>query len=84
VAGKIKVSIPFQIEQARVWLDSMPAYENLRTLAVVLLGDERCNNNWILPYMKSNGGPVDFVFLTYDSTLVDNENFYQWPLGVSV
>lgn len=62
----------------------MPAFENLRTMAVVLLGDERCSNNWILPYMKTNGGTIDFVFLTYDSNLIDDENFYQWPLGVSV
>lgn len=62
----------------------MPAFENLRTMAVVLLGDEKCNNNWILQYMKTNGGTIDFVFLTYDSNLIDDENFYQWPLGVSV
>lgn len=62
----------------------MPAFENLRTMAVVLLGDEKCSNNWILQYMKTNGGTIDFVFLTYDSNLIDDENFYQWPLGVSV
>ncbi|XP_059488754.1 ribitol-5-phosphate xylosyltransferase 1-like [Neocloeon triangulifer] len=73
-----------KIEQARVWLDSMPAYEDLRTLAVILLGDEKCNNEWILPYLKKNGGSIDFVFVTYDSPLVDGESFYQWPLGVSV
>ncbi|XP_065348669.1 ribitol-5-phosphate xylosyltransferase 1-like [Cloeon dipterum] len=73
-----------KIEQARVWLDSMPAFEDLRTLAVILLGDEKCNNEWILLYLKKNGGSIDFVFVTYDSLLVDGESFYQWPLGVSV
>ncbi|PSN38594.1 Transmembrane protein 5 [Blattella germanica] len=53
-------------------------------MAVVLLGDEKCNNNWILPYVGSRGGYVDLVFLVYDSPLVDNVEFFQWPLGVAV
>ncbi|KAK3100987.1 hypothetical protein FSP39_000027 [Pinctada imbricata] len=50
---------------------------------MVLLGDEQCNNDWIKPYLRRNGGLIQFVFLVYDSTEIDNEVFYQWPLGVA-
>ena len=33
--------------------------------------------------MRSNKGLIDAVFLVYDSLLVDNDEFYQWPLGVA-
>lgn len=33
--------------------------------------------------MRSKKGPVDAVFLVYDSLLVDEDEFYQWPLGVA-
>ncbi|KAJ9583399.1 hypothetical protein L9F63_022265, partial [Diploptera punctata] len=62
-------------------------FENLRrkrAVAVVLLGNEKCDNDWILPYVRSQGGLVNVVFLVYDSPLVDNVQFYQWPLGVAV
>ncbi|XP_069693916.1 ribitol-5-phosphate xylosyltransferase 1-like [Periplaneta americana] len=73
-----------KIAAAKLWLDYVPFYTKLKKLAVVLLGNERCNNNWILPYMRSRGGRIDLVFLVYDSPLVDNVEFHQWPLGVAV
>jgi hypothetical protein len=72
-----------KVREAKIWLDSLPAYEKLLKVAVVLLGNERCENDWILPYMVSRGGIVDLCFLTYDCLLVDNTEFYQWPLGVA-
>ncbi|CAH1783809.1 unnamed protein product [Owenia fusiformis] len=33
--------------------------------------------------MIINGGLVKMVFLVYDSPQVDNDAFYQWPLGVA-
>lgn len=33
--------------------------------------------------MRSKGGHIDAVFLVYDSPLVDNIEFFQWPLGVA-
>jgi hypothetical protein len=69
---------------SKLWLDYLPLYPNLKKLAVVLLGNERCDNNWILPYVHSRGGRIDLVFLVYDSPLIDNVEFYQWPLGVAV
>ncbi|XP_021922540.1 transmembrane protein 5-like [Zootermopsis nevadensis] len=73
-----------KIMSSKMWLDYLPLYQNLKKLAVVLLGNERCDNNWILPYVRSRGGRIDLVFLVYDSPLIDNVEFYQWPLGVAV
>lgn len=72
-----------KIEKAKQWLDYLPKFTLLKKVAVVLLGSEQCDNNWILPYMSSRGGKVNVVFLVYDSTVVDNNEFYQWPLGVA-
>jgi len=58
-------------------------FSKLKHTAVVLLGNEECANSWILPYMRSHGGQVDVAFIVYDSPLVDNKQFYQWPLGVA-
>ncbi|OCT87515.1 hypothetical protein XELAEV_18021209mg [Xenopus laevis] len=55
----------------------------LKHLAVVLLGNEQCNNDWIRPYLKKSGGIVDLLFVVYDSTWVNEDDVYQWPLGVA-
>ncbi|XP_066997102.2 ribitol-5-phosphate xylosyltransferase 1 isoform X2 [Anabrus simplex] len=73
-----------KIDAATLWLNYLPTYKYLQKLAVVLLGNEECNNDWILTYMKSRGGRIDVVFVVYDSRLVDNVEFFQWPLGVAV
>ncbi|KAF4528668.1 hypothetical protein B566_EDAN017807 [Ephemera danica] len=73
-----------KVSEAKIWLDSLPAYERLVRVSVVMLGNEQCDNNWILPYMQSRGGPVSVCFLTYDCPLVDEQEFFQWPLGVAV
>jgi hypothetical protein len=73
-----------KIESSKLWLDYLPLYPDLKKLAVVLLGNESCDNNWILPYVHSRGGRINVVFLVYDSPLIDNLEFYQWPLGVAV
>ena len=74
---------PDKIEFSKAWLKSLDNLSQLRNVAVVLLGDEECNNEWIQSFMYYNGGPVRVVFLVYDSPLIDNKNFYQWPLGVA-
>jgi hypothetical protein len=33
--------------------------------------------------MVNNGGHVDVAFIVYDIPEADNENIYQWPLGVA-
>jgi len=55
----------------------------LRNVGVVLLGREDCDNDWLLPYMARNGGVVKFAFVVYDSDLIDDVDFFQWPLGVA-
>lgn len=72
-----------KVNEAIKWLDFTKVLSNLKSLILVLLGNEGCNNDWILPFMRSRGGNVDAVFLVYDSPLIDNFEFFQWPLGVA-
>lgn len=74
---------PDKISTAKQWIKYLKKYPKLKHTIVVLLGDEQCNNSWIVPYLQSNGGPLDAVFLVYDSTLVDDREVFQWPLGVA-
>ncbi|XP_013794648.1 transmembrane protein 5-like [Limulus polyphemus] len=68
---------------AKVWLEFLPKLKYLKNVALVLLGNEQCHNDWLLPYMSFNGGRVNVTFLVYDSPLIDNVHFFQWPLGVA-
>ncbi len=72
-----------KIEFATMWLDYLQNLPNLKNVAVVLLGNELCDNHWLHRYLQKNGGSVQFVFLVYDSPEIDDHNFYQWPLGVA-
>uniref|UniRef100_A0AAQ4QDP1 Ribitol xylosyltransferase 1 n=4 Tax=Gasterosteus aculeatus aculeatus TaxID=481459 RepID=A0AAQ4QDP1_GASAC len=68
------------------WLEHVQALVQSRTVshvAVVLLGNEHCNNNFIAPYLKRNGGFVDLLFVVYDSLWVNDKDVFQWPLGVA-
>ena len=68
------------------WLEHVHALVQSRTVshvAVVLLGNEHCNNDWIGPYLKRNGGFVDLLFVVYDSPWVNDKDVFQWPLGVA-
>ena len=68
---------------AKSWLDSLKRFPRLQNVALLLLGDEQCNNSWLQPYMDYNGGRVKLVFLVYDSPEIDEVHFFQWPLGVA-
>ncbi|XP_017677683.1 PREDICTED: transmembrane protein 5 isoform X1 [Lepidothrix coronata] len=78
-------------EQAKVaaatqWLhyaQTLIQTRKIRHVAVVLLGNEQCNNGWIQPYLKRNGGFVNLLFITYDYAFVNEEDIFQWPLGVA-
>eukprot|EP00794_Sanderia_malayensis_P007850 gene7850-8699_t len=72
-----------KIEFAKNWLESLKKFENLKNLGVILLGNEQCNNEWLMNYMITNGGMVKFAFIVYDIPYVDNKMFLQWPLGVA-
>jgi hypothetical protein len=72
-----------KIDPAKAWLDALGGFPQLKNVAVILLGSEQCDNEWIKPYLVTNRGPVKCVFVVYDSPDVDNKVFYQWPLGVA-
>lgn len=68
---------------AKAWLDSLENFPNLRHVAVVMLGNERCENEWLFSYMQKSGGPVQVAFIVYDIPYADSVTFHQWPLGVA-
>ena len=68
---------------ARQWLDLLPRLVLLRHTAVVLHGNERCENAWVRPYLRKHGGLVDALFVVYDDPDVDDVDVFQWPLGVA-
>ncbi|KAL8222425.1 UNVERIFIED_CONTAM: Ribitol-5-phosphate xylosyltransferase 1 [Gekko kuhli] len=75
-----------KISYAAQWLhyaQTLMQTHKLQHLAVVLLGSEQCKNEWIYPYLKSYGGFVELLLLVYDSPLVNEEDVFQWPLGVA-
>ncbi|KAG8182575.1 hypothetical protein JTE90_021715 [Oedothorax gibbosus] len=72
-----------KVSFAKVWLDFLPQFQNLHTVILMILGNEQCHNDWLLPYHSNAGGLVNATFIVYDSPLVDNINFYQFPLGVA-
>uniref|UniRef100_A0A6J0T305 Ribitol-5-phosphate xylosyltransferase 1 n=1 Tax=Pogona vitticeps TaxID=103695 RepID=A0A6J0T305_9SAUR len=75
-----------KISYAIQWLhyaQTLVQTRKLQHVAVVLLGNEQCRNEWIYPYLKNYGGFVDLLFIIYDSPLVNEENIFQWPLGVA-
>jgi len=75
---------PSKVSVAHRWLDYIvQCSSQFRNVAVVLLGNEQCNNSWIMKYMMTHGGPVKAAFVVYDSPDIDNDVFYQWPLGVA-
>ncbi|XP_023423421.2 ribitol-5-phosphate xylosyltransferase 1 isoform X3 [Cavia porcellus] len=57
--------------------------QKLQHVAVVLLGNEHCDNDWVAQFLKSNGGFVELLFITYDSPWVNDVDVFQWPLGVA-
>jgi len=73
-----------KVSVARRWLDYVVQHSTrFSNVALVLLGNERCNNSWLMNYMVKSGGPVKAAFVVYDSPDVDNDVVYQWPLGVA-
>uniref|UniRef100_A0A671RW15 Transmembrane protein 5 n=1 Tax=Sinocyclocheilus anshuiensis TaxID=1608454 RepID=A0A671RW15_9TELE len=80
--GREQQKISYSIQ----WLQHVQGLVQMRSVsrvAVVLLGNEQCNNDWISPYLKRHGGFVDLLFLVYDSPWVNDKDIFQWPLGVA-
>jgi len=78
----LDVGEPAAMSKASALLSSLNQKPFPTHLGVVLLGNAQCDNSWLLPHMAQNGGKVKFAFLVYDSPNIDNNVFYQWPLGV--
>ena len=76
--GRVQEKIKF----AKMWLKSLETFPNLKNVAILLLGNEQCDNNWLLPYMVQQGGLVNIAYIVYD---IPNEGntIFQWPLGVA-
>mgnify|MGYP001802004495 CR=1 FL=1 len=56
----------------------------IQNVGLVLIGDELCVNDWILPYLhQKNASSPKFVYLVYDCPCVDGETIHQFPLGVA-
>ncbi|XP_043944249.1 ribitol-5-phosphate xylosyltransferase 1 isoform X2 [Protopterus annectens] len=75
-----------KVAYATKWLqyaETLIQTQKLHHVAVVLLGSEQCDNEWIQPYLRRQGGFVDLLFLVYDSAWVNEEDIFQWPLGVA-
>ena len=81
-----------KVETAIAWLQEVTLLSNfLRqqqsnqslNVGVILLGNELCFNSWIQPFLVSSGGTISFLFITYDWKLIDDEEVFQWPLGVA-
>uniref|UniRef100_A0A8C5NWP6 Ribitol xylosyltransferase 1 n=1 Tax=Jaculus jaculus TaxID=51337 RepID=A0A8C5NWP6_JACJA len=75
-----------KISYATQWLlyaQNLVQTQKLQHLAVVLLGNEHCDNDWITRFLKRNGGFVELLFIIYDSPWVNDVDVFQWPLGVA-
>ncbi|KAI1299227.1 hypothetical protein HDE_03850 [Halotydeus destructor] len=74
-----------KIKFAKSWLDEIKIANKVRpaNIGAILLGHESCFNQWIKMYLSKNGGPIKFLFVVYDWKYVDDEDVFQWPLGVA-
>jgi hypothetical protein len=73
----------FYATQWLVYAQNLVQMKKLRHLAVVLLGNEQCDNDWISQFLKRNGGFVELLFIIYDSPWINGMDVFQWPLGVA-
>lgn len=73
-----------QLKREKMWLNDILISHTPKTLFLVILGDGDCSKNqWIIPYLSSNGGSIDAVFIVRDKLITDESEIFQWPLGVA-
>jgi hypothetical protein len=75
-----------QLKQEKMWLNDILISHTPKTLFLVILGDisDCSKNQWIIPYLSSNGGSIDAVFIVRrDKLITDESEIFQWPLGVA-
>lgn len=71
-------------KKEKMWIDDILISHTPKTLFLVILGDNNCSNNqWIIPYLSSNGGSFDAVFIVRDQFITNESQVFQWPLGVA-
>nr|XP_019588024.1 PREDICTED: transmembrane protein 5 isoform X2 [Rhinolophus sinicus] len=73
----------FYATQWLLYAQNLVQTQKLQHLAVVLLGNEHCDNEWINQFLKRNGGFVELLFIIYDSPWINDMDIFQWPLGVA-
>lgn len=73
-----------KVKSATEWLRAVDKLrDRFVNFGVVMLGNEQCHNEWIKPFLRSNGGHIKFLFVVYDWKLIDGHLIHQWPLGVA-
>jgi len=77
--GREPVKIAFSAE----WLSVTLSMSTVKNIGLVVLGNEQCDNTWLISLIASHTDLVKFVFIVYDSPEVDHQLVYQWPLGVA-
>lgn len=80
--GREKAKV-FYATQWLLYVQNLVQTQKLQHVAVVLLGNEHCNNEWINQFLKRNGGFVELLFIIYDSPWINDMDVFQWPLGVA-
>lgn len=74
-----------KVMKSEEWLDSLvdtEKFPQLQNLAIIVLGNERCDNTWLWKYMDAFPLLVKFILIVYDISSSDRP-VYQWPLGVA-
>ena len=80
--GREKAKV-FFATQWLLYVQNLVQTQKIQHVAVVLLGNEHCNNEWIKQFLKRNGGFVELLFIIYDSPRINDVDVFQWPLGVA-
>lgn len=80
--GREKAKV-FYATQWLLYVQNLVQTQKIQHVAVVLLGNEHCNNEWIKQFLKRNGGFVELLFVIYDSPWINDMDVFQWPLGVA-
>ena len=78
-------------KDAVTWLQAFRSSRSLLSLGILLKGNERCTNDWLLPYLKGQSvHRIRFMFTIYGYSKgygvgigYPQDRLFQWPLGVA-
>jgi hypothetical protein len=75
---------------AFTWLEVLRDMPGLKSVGIVIKGNERCSNDWLLPYIQNQAVfPIRFISMIYgySTSQPAPKNLFpallQWPLGVA-